>query len=32
MALILSVYFKGAWESYTALYQPLVEPVQPLKK
>lgn len=26
------IYEKGAWESYTALYQPLTEPVRPLKK
>ncbi len=26
------VYEQGAWESYTALYQPLTEPVRPLKK
>ena len=26
------VYKQGAWESYTALYQPLTEPVRPLKK
>ncbi len=26
------LYQKGAWESYTALYQPLVEPIRPLKK
>ena len=26
------LYQKGAWESYTALYQPLGEPIRPLKK
>lgn len=26
------LYQKGAWEAYTALYQPLGEPTQPLKK
>ena len=26
------LYEQGAWESYTALYQPFVEAVQPLKK
>ena len=26
------LYEKGAWESYTALYQPLVEPIRPLNK
>ena len=26
------LYLKNQWESYTALYQPFVEPVQPLKK
>ena len=26
------LYQKGAWESYTAMYQPLVEPIRPLKK
>ena len=26
------VYEQGAWESYTSLYQPLTEPVRPLKK
>ena len=26
------LFEKGAWESYTALYQPLGEPVRPLKK
>ena len=26
------LYQKGAWEAYTALYQPLTEPTQPLKK
>ena len=26
------LYQKGAWESYTALYQPLPEPIVPLKK
>jgi len=26
------LFEQGAWESYTALYQPLVEPIRPLKK
>ena len=26
------IYEKGAWDSYTALYQPLTEPIRPLKK
>ncbi len=26
------LFEKGAWESYTALYQPLAEPIRPLKK
>ena len=26
------LYQKGAWEAYTSLYQPLQEPIQPLKK
>ena len=26
------LFQKGAWESYTTLYQPLVEPIKPLKK
>lgn len=26
------LYQKGAWEAYTALYQPLTEPTRPLKK
>lgn len=26
------LYEKGAWESYVALYQPLSEPIRPLKK
>jgi hypothetical protein len=30
--LYTDLYQKGAWESYTALYQPLGEPIRPLKK
>ena len=26
------LYEQGAWDAYTALYQPLVEPIRPLKK
>ena len=26
------LYEKGAWESYVAMYQPLTEPIRPLKK
>ena len=26
------LYQKGDWKSYTAIYQPLVKPIRPLKK